>query len=133
MAQSTFTCPVCGQTLSAGDTFCGNCGFEIHILTEPVSEKILSYEKERVKKFRSILDGNSSMKTGLESSLSEARSEAEEAKERHLPSRKGSRRSGRTANFWKRTFPARRRRALPSRRKSTASKRKAWAVRGKSP
>ena len=82
MAQSTFTCPVCGQTLSAGDTFCGNCGFEIHILTEPVSEKILSYEKERVKKFRSILDGNSSMKTGLESSLSEARSEAEEAKEK---------------------------------------------------
>ena len=78
MAQSTLTCPVCGQTVHFGETFCGKCGFEIHFLSEPVSPDVSSYEKGRVEKFRSLL----SEKTLFESSLSEARSEAESLKEK---------------------------------------------------
>ncbi len=82
MAQSTITCPVCGQTVSFGETFCGKCGFEIHFLTEPLSPEVRSYENGRVEKFRSLLSETESLKTGFESSLSEARKETESVKEK---------------------------------------------------
>ena len=82
MSNSSITCPVCGHTLSAGNTFCEECGFEIHYLTEPVSPKVSSYEEQRKEHHRSLLDKYSSLEADYKSSLAAARNEADSSKEK---------------------------------------------------
>ena len=44
-------CKICGHELTFSDTFCPECGFEVHIYPEPLSPELKSYEEERVKKY----------------------------------------------------------------------------------
>lgn len=41
-------CKVCGGDLNLSDSFCPKCGFEHHILPEPVSNKVRMYEEKRI-------------------------------------------------------------------------------------
>lgn len=45
-------CPICNKELQPNDTFCPECGFEIHILPNEVSDEIVAYERERVEKYK---------------------------------------------------------------------------------
>lgn len=45
-------CPICKQQLSENVVFCPQCGFELHILPNSVSDKVRKYEKEREDKFK---------------------------------------------------------------------------------
>ena len=50
MATGSITCPICNQETSG--RFCENCGFEIHVLPEGVSDEVKEYENERVEKYK---------------------------------------------------------------------------------
>lgn len=41
-------CKVCGGDLNLSDSFCPQCGFEHHILPEPVSNEVRMYEEKRI-------------------------------------------------------------------------------------
>lgn len=45
-------CPICNKELQLTDTYCPECGFEMHIYPEPLSPELKSYEEERVNKYK---------------------------------------------------------------------------------
>lgn len=46
------TCPICNHELPQNESFCPQCGFEIHILPEGVSDAVKVYENARVEKYK---------------------------------------------------------------------------------
>lgn len=51
-------CKICDHELTFSDTFCPECGFEMHIYPypEPLSPELKSYEEERVKKYKEQIE-----------------------------------------------------------------------------
>lgn len=47
-------CKVCGGDLNLSDSFCPKCGFEHHILPEPVSNEVRIYEEKRIKACKKV-------------------------------------------------------------------------------
>ncbi|MBR2368629.1 MAG: hypothetical protein IKA83_00565 [Paludibacteraceae bacterium] len=45
-------CPICKQQLSENVVFCSQCGFELHILPNNVSDKVRKYEKSREEQYK---------------------------------------------------------------------------------
>lgn len=45
-------CPICNHELLQNESFCPQCGFEIHILPEGVSEAVKAYENARIEKYK---------------------------------------------------------------------------------
>ncbi len=45
-------CPICNKELQLTDTYCPECGFEMHIYPKPISSELKNYEEERVKKYK---------------------------------------------------------------------------------
>ena len=61
------TCPICNHELLQNESFCPQCGFEIHILPEEVSDAVKAYENARVSKFKTLWkQGEEERKTILE-------------------------------------------------------------------
>ena len=93
-------CKVCGKALSLADIFCPGCGFEHHILPEPVSEEVKRYEEKRIRvykkaweehkqgieKFKKNYEAEASKNKTLEESLKEEKAKiraVEQEKERY--------------------------------------------------
>lgn len=45
-------CPICNINLQPTDCFCPECGFEVHLLPNEISDEVLSYELERIRKYK---------------------------------------------------------------------------------
>lgn len=45
-------CPICNKELQLTDTYCPECGFEMHIYPKPISSELKNYEEERVNKYK---------------------------------------------------------------------------------
>lgn len=56
MLKMTMKCPVCGNETTLDKTFCGGCGFELHILPKEVSQEVKDYEESRVAEARRRLE-----------------------------------------------------------------------------
>lgn len=52
-------CKVCGRDLNLSDSFCPQCGFEYHILPEPVSNEIRKYEEKRINACKTLWEKHS--------------------------------------------------------------------------
>jgi len=71
-------CPICNQTTSG--IFCEHCGFEIHILPEPISDEVRLYEEEREKVYKERLAEQKRKEKVLSEQLSSAQKELENQK-----------------------------------------------------
>ena len=61
------TCPICNCELTQNESFCPQCGFEIHILPEELSDAVKAYENARINKFKTLRkQGEEERKTILE-------------------------------------------------------------------
>lgn len=92
-------CKVCGGDLNLSDSFCPQCGFEHHILPEPISVEVKMYEENRIEvckkvweernqglKLQKAYNKELSEKNTLEQELEKARKKTqstEEEKERY--------------------------------------------------
>lgn len=45
-------CPICNYELPQDESFCPQCGFEIHILPACVSKELGEYESRRVEDYK---------------------------------------------------------------------------------
>lgn len=70
-------CPICNKELQPTDTFCPECGFEIHIMPNEVSDEIVAYEQERVRKFKEMMEKHSKEVEDLQKVLESQKKEAE--------------------------------------------------------
>ena len=94
-----YKCKICGEGVNLSDSFCPQCGFEHHILPEPISVEVKMYEENRIEvckkvweernqglKLRKTYDEVLSEKNTLEQELEKARKKiqsTEEEKERY--------------------------------------------------
>lgn len=94
-----YKCKICGEGVNLSDSFCPQCGFEHHILPEPISVEVKMYEENRIKvckkvweehnqglKLRKAYDDEMAKKKTLEQELEKARKKTqsvEEEKERY--------------------------------------------------
>ena len=49
-------CKICDHELTFSDTFCPECGFEVHILPVSVNKEIQEYEREREDTYRKLMN-----------------------------------------------------------------------------
>lgn len=73
-------CPICNKELQPNDTFCPECGFEIHILPNEVSDEIVAYERERKRKYKEMKEKHSKEVENLSEQLSLSKNELESQK-----------------------------------------------------
>lgn len=60
------TCPICNHELPQNESFCPQCGFEIHILPEGVSDAVKVYENARITNYIKIWDTIQNTNTTLQ-------------------------------------------------------------------
>lgn len=67
-------CKVCGGDLNLSDSFCPQCGFEHHILPEPVSNEVRMYEEKRINACKKVWEehkqGYENLKKNYEAEVS---------------------------------------------------------------
>ena len=51
-------CKVCGHPYPLNETFCPECGFERHVLPQPVTKEVEEYENKRIKVFQERREQN---------------------------------------------------------------------------
>lgn len=78
-------CPICNKDFELTERFCPECGFEIHILPNDVSDAVRSYEQERIEKYKRLMQQMSESETRaneLSNQLLEATKRSDAAEER---------------------------------------------------
>lgn len=73
-------CPICNKELQLNDTFCPECGFEIHFMPNEVSDEIVAYEQERERKYKEMIEKHSKEVEDLSEQLSSSQKELESQK-----------------------------------------------------
>ena len=84
-------CKVCGGDLNLSDSFCPQCGFEHHILPEPVSEEVKRYEEKRIKAYKKAWEehkqGYENLKKNYEAEVSKNKTLEQSFKEEKAKTR----------------------------------------------
>lgn len=84
-------CKVCGGDLNLSDSFCPQCGFEHHILPEPVSEEVKRYEEKRIKAYKKAWEehkqGYENLKKNYEAEVSKNKTLEDNLKEEKAKTR----------------------------------------------
>lgn len=79
-------CPICNKEITLDTAFCEQCGFEIHILPDGVSDAVMAFEQERIDRYKRLMQRKSDSETRAEeltNQLLEATKRAEAAEVRN--------------------------------------------------
>ena len=67
--RSTMKCPICNYELPQDESFCPQCGFEIHILPACVSKELGEYESRRVEDYKILWKKNQQVLSNFKKQL----------------------------------------------------------------